>query len=326
MRIHRYELSLRPEFANPESRQRYGVRRGALILHDGGVADIHPWESLGDLPLDIQLEMLGRGLSTPLIERAKVCLALSRQKLPSVVIENHFQAPPLAASLPIIIRCIEQACDLGYSRFKFKCSGDDSEAKKLAQVSDALQEYAVLFRLDFGMQVPKQRTEGFFSQLRDRVLEKIEFVEDPFTFDADAYEKFSERFQVRLALDQAPSADKSWIDNRIDQGTAPFLFTIIKPGSEDPGPLLASAAQSMRRCVFTSRLDHPVGQVFAAHLAGFALSKHPLLVDVSGIASHMVYATSEFSEVLGLGPQMRTPAGHLFGLEDLLNNLKWSSL
>src|SRR5712692_10341282 len=45
-------------------------RHGSLLRVDDGFADLFPWPELGDVPLDEQLALLERGLTTPLTSRS----------------------------------------------------------------------------------------------------------------------------------------------------------------------------------------------------------------------------------------------------------------
>jgi O-succinylbenzoate synthase len=106
-----------------------------------------------------------------------------------------------------------------------------------------------------------------------------------------------------------------------------FDVWVIKPAIEDPKLILRTAANHMERVVFTSYLDHPVGQVFAAWSAAQALDEHPLLVDICGLLSHRVYEPNKFSEQLsGFGPAFAVPKGTGCGFNEELAALPWKKL
>ena len=66
MFVHRYTLRMRSGV----------VREGALLRVNDGFADVHPWPTLGDAPLDEQLALLARGELTPLTRASLRCAAL----------------------------------------------------------------------------------------------------------------------------------------------------------------------------------------------------------------------------------------------------------
>src|SRR5947207_12510223 len=87
-----------------------GRRVGALIRISDGFADVHPWPELGDLPLDEQLSLLARGVTTPLTARSLCFAALdaearaaSRNLFEGLTIPpSHWPGPDPPASFEVV--------------------------------------------------------------------------------------------------------------------------------------------------------------------------------------------------------------------------------
>ncbi|RYD25544.1 MAG: hypothetical protein EOP86_27180, partial [Verrucomicrobiaceae bacterium] len=75
--------------------------------------------------------------------------------------------------------------------------------------------------------------------------------------------------------------------------------------------------------VFTSAMDHPVGQLFAAYEA--ARFGGPQLE--AGLLTHRLFEADAFTEMLGsTGPVLRLPGGTGLGFDHLLESLPWLPL
>ena len=71
--IHRYTLRSGAALNSASVRREFP---GALIRVDDGFAAVHPWPEFGDAELEVQLQTLAQGGTTPLLERALHCAAL----------------------------------------------------------------------------------------------------------------------------------------------------------------------------------------------------------------------------------------------------------
>ena len=65
--IHRYTLRSGAALNSASVRREFP---GALIRVDDGFAAVHPWPEFGDAELEVQLQTLAQGGTTPLLERA----------------------------------------------------------------------------------------------------------------------------------------------------------------------------------------------------------------------------------------------------------------
>lgn len=203
-------------------------RRGALIRVDGGFADVHPWPELGDLDIDEQLALLGRGKTTGITAASLRFAAIdaeARRRGVSlfaglVVPESHWlwqggEVPP------------------AFDTLKIKMSAGEVVDPELAQYR---------LRLDYNAALAP---DDLLSQ--DLPRQSVEFIEDPCPYDEVAWRNLRAA-GFRLALDRA-AADVSQAD-----------VLVIKPAVQD-------VPDSEKEIVITSYMDHPLGQVCAAWVA-----------------------------------------------------------
>ena len=75
--------------------------------------------------------------------------------------------------------------------------------------------------------------------------------------------------------------------------------------------------------MFTSAMDHPLGQLFAAYEA----SVFPGDVDDCGLLTHWLFEPDPFSELLGVTDRrLVAPGGVGLGFGELLEALPWKAL
>ena len=177
----RYELTPKRRLSAVASD---GVRRGALIRVNGGVADVHPWPELGDLPLDEQLALLARGETTPLtqssLEFASIDAAARRDGRSLfdglTIPPSHWPGPDPPAAF------------------------DTVKLKRIDVIPDCVR-----LRIDFNATLTAAEFVRIAATLpRDR----IDFIEDPCPYDAAVWRELREQTGLRLALDRAPSSSQ----------------------------------------------------------------------------------------------------------------------
>ncbi|HET7710551.1 MAG TPA: enolase C-terminal domain-like protein, partial [Thermoanaerobaculia bacterium] len=151
-------------------------RQGALIRRGDGVADVHPWVELDDLPLDEQLSRLARGELTALTRaslrhaeadgsaRARGVSLFEGQEIP----RSHW--PLSAGSIPD---------GFEYVKVKAGPTSDPGELKGLT---------GHRIRVDFNGTLTEEQFLRWAGALTSAVREAIDFVEDPCPYDdADAW-------------------------------------------------------------------------------------------------------------------------------------------
>lgn len=131
---------------------------------------------------------------------------------------------------------------------------------------------------------------------------RIDFIEDPTPYDPAVWSDLRKRTGLRLALDRGEA------EEGVD-------VLVVKPAVQE-------MPRSSKEIVVTSYMDHPVGQLFAAHAAAmWATSRR------CGLVTHVLYESNDFSERLQLdGARLVPPGGTGLGFDDLLERIAWKRL
>jgi O-succinylbenzoate synthase len=162
-----------------------GPRRGALIRVNGGVADVHPWPELGDLPLDEQLARLGRGETTPLTKASLGFAAIDasarsdgRNLFDGLTIPpSHWPGPDPPPAF------------------------DTVKLKRIDVIPDRVR-----LRIDFNATLT---AEEFVRIAATLPRERIDFIEDPCPFDAVVWRELRSKTGLRLALDRGACSSEA---------------------------------------------------------------------------------------------------------------------
>ena len=291
--------------------------RGALIRDfGGGVGCIHPWTSLGDASLEDQLASLASGHPLPLAEQALVCAefdGLARRdgvnlfdKLTVPIPKSHWTASPAHDPASVVGE--------GFGAVKIKCGPDmtvnRSEIERWQTAGPDLR-----LRLDFNETGTVDALTGFWGDLAEPDRGAIEFIEDPVPWDKATWQELRKAgiplAADRDALGRADEAD--WL--------------VVKPGAENPVRAGEKAYETGSRLVFTSYMDHAIGQVYAAFRAGEWAGVFPEQVSECGLLTHELFEPDPFFERLCReGPQLLPPTGTGLGFDDLLESLPWKKM
>jgi len=164
--------------------------------------------------------------------------------------------------------------------------------KSLARL-DALPEHLRL-RLDFN---GTSSREALIDLLPYRA--RVDFVEDPFPYDPRTWRDFP----FPLASDRYGEVPEAAV-------------RVIKPALNLP--------ETAKRRVFTSYMDHPIGQLFAAWEA----ARHAAPGETHGLVTHHLFDDADpFIAAMGAPvPVLVQPPGTGLGFDELLANLPWSPL
>jgi O-succinylbenzoate synthase len=154
------------------------VREGALLRVDDGFADVHPWPSLGDAPLEEQLALLARGETTPLTRASLRCAAIDG--------DARRRGVSLFDGLTIPL-----------SHWPGNDPPPEFDTVKLKRVLDVPPH--VRIRIDFNARLS---AEEFLRVAETLPKERIDFIEDPCPYDEEMWRDLRERTGLRLALDR----------------------------------------------------------------------------------------------------------------------------
>jgi len=283
-----------------------GVRRGALIRVNGGVADVHPWPELGDLPLDEQLALLARGETTPLtqssLEFASIDAAARRDG-----------------------RSLFDGLTIPPSHWPGPDPPSDFDTVKLKSIDRIPGR--VRLRIDFNATLAPDEFVRIAATLP---RERIDFIEDPCAYDPSVWRNLRAQTGLRLALDRAASSSQHRQEClcHTSKTTDPMCHRhsclcpvdsydvlILKPAIEE---FTCSDAE----VVVTSYMDHPIGQLCAAYTAATAN-----ITSTCGLITHVLFENDPFIERMRIeGTRLVPPGGMGWGFDDLLETLPWRKL
>ena len=170
------------------------------------------------------------------------------------------------------------------------------------------------WRVDFNCTLTPEEALQFWEMLPAAMRQRIDFVEDPCYYDVTAWQSLQDA-GMPLAYDMPVQNEGS-----IPAQTSTPMMRIVKP---------ARHQSTKGHPVFTSYMDHPLGQCWAAYNAAvFYTGKPAEEVPLCGLVTHHVYRPNAFSEEMGMNitPAFPVPAGTGLGFDKLLAALPWKKL
>ncbi len=189
-----------------------------------------------------------------------------------------------------------------FTAVKLKCGpGVEKEARRVIRLAERVPGAAL--RLDFNGCLDAARYARFLKGLTSDVRERIDFIEDPMQYDAANWRALPD--VLSLAVDRGS-----------DTATDGFAYRVLKPAVQETRAFTEPV-------VITSSMDHPLGQVFAAHEA----ATYQGVLHGAGLLTHWCFEGDVFSERLTVeGGRLRPPSGTGLGFDDLLEGLPWTRL
>lgn len=289
-----------------------------------GYADLFPWPELGDQPLDRQLFDLQQGRISTLMEQtiwlARKDANLRAKKTNALTdmprIKNHYL---ITDCTQISDSNLNEYKSSGFTTLKIKVGRDlHSEVRWIQRV---LEQYQFQVRLDFNSSMDFSSYERFMTIFSPHTRQKIEFVEDPFPFDPDAWREASQF--APIALDQ--EYDLVQWDSL--SGKLPFQVLVIKPARQDVDKAVKHALAHELKMVVTSSMDHPLGIVHATRIAAELKKEYTNQVLECGCNSQRAYRVNEFTtNMVFQGPYLTQVPGMGVGFDNLLQALPWTPL
>ena len=293
---------------------------GALILCGSGVGCIHPWPEFGDAPLEDQLDLLRQGHPTPLAQRALHCAHVdgdAREQGISLfhnlpIPNSHYSWSFGHPTQPQINRLLEEK----WPALKAKGYPNWGESMRFLEACQrAVGSHDLRFRIDFNGCLEPSAFNKFIEFMPLKLYRAIDFIEDPCPYDAATWSTASERWGIPLAL------DKGW-----QSATTGFEAVVIKPTRRDWRSV--ASLHPDRTLVFTSAMDHPIGQMFAAYEAATAYQELGTRVGLGGLCTQHLFETNAFLERVSSpgGCLQSDPTGGGLGFGDLIERLPWRRL
>lgn len=311
--IHRYTMRSRTALNAASTRHEH---EGALIKVGDGYGCMHPWPELGDVSLDGLLQILLDGGTTPTIRSSLFCAREDgKARNEGRNLFDGLKVPLSNATLPMLVPDFEKAVVSGFTIAKVKVGRHlETEAKFIMEQSEKFP--ALRWRLDFNATTGRGGVEQFLKSLSPDCREKIDFLEDPCVYERGCWQELHTRYGIPLA-----------VDRDVETAESAFSVAILKPAVNPIRPLLERAHLESWRVVFTSYLDHPLGQCFAAWRAAQSARDFPGMVDTCGLVTHGLFESDAFIERMGaVKPEFTSPGGTGLGFDDLLESLPWKRL
>jgi o-succinylbenzoate synthase len=300
------------------------VRRefhGALIRVDEGVGCLHPWPEFGDAPIEEQLQLLREGSTSRVIECALRMAAVDGDaRKRGVSLFADLEIPPChwswdqnQPSEPQMRRVVEE----GWQAIKTKGWGNVGEVLRWLDSFAAKSAGAdVRLRVDFNSCLQPYQFRKFMEWMTPRVRERLDFVEDPFPYDAALWAKMQADHGVSFALDK-----------QLRGASEGFDVAVLKPGRREWREL-TDDLPSDSRIVMTSAMDHAIGQSFAAWEAAMAWREMGQRMDLCGLCTEHLFAEDDFFA------RLKSHSGRLqvdregtgLGFDEVLRKIPWAKL
>lgn len=305
------------------------LREGALlkvVWPNGltGYADLFPWPELGDAGIEDQLEALAQGKISGLVEQsiwlAKKDAALRRDKINAYAgiskVKNHYLISDFRTFNDSHMKELRSA---GFTTLKIKVGRDPDEEVKF--ISRTVKQNPVMVRLDFNSKGTLNSFRDFILKLGPGESSRIEYVEDPFPWNSDAWAEGQK--MVPLAIDH--EGEKVDFDSL--KTPPPFKVVVIKPARQDVEKAVKRVNQFGLKMVVTSSLDHPVGVAHAMKVAADLKKFNPNTLIDCGCLTLKSYKPNEFTNRISVqGPFLNSISGTGIGFDDLFEKVPWVAI
>ncbi len=292
-------------------------REGVLLRGDnGGYACLQSWPELGDAPLEYELEGLREGSPLRLGARALKCMEIDGEaRARGVNLFDGLTVPRSHATLTVSATP-SQVYNLHQRGFRV---GKIKVVPKLASTVERLTNLASMvpdwkWRGDFHCPLSVDEALRFWDMLSDALKSRIDFLEDPRYYEVDAWQRLQDA-GIPLGYD-LPVQNENIIPHR----TTKPMMRLVKPARHHSNSGLP---------VFTTYLDHPLGQCWAAYNAALFYKDKPAEdVPLCGLVTQHIYRPNAFSEELGMDitPDFIPPRGTGLGFDALLAGMTWKKL
>lgn len=297
-----------------------------------GYADCFSWEELGDIPLNEQMKNLKEGIYHTHLEKSLYFARVDaeyRSKNQNIfknieLPKNHYTC---VNHEELNYGFLDLLQAKGFSLIKLKCGISlQDEIFLIKKIAPYLKKLNMLLRLDFNTTLDLEGIFYFLSSLK-RYLNVINFVEDPILYNENSWEKIKLLYpKIRLAMDRMQHhffhCEKK---NEIES----YDFLIIKPAVQNVNQLLhLNPSLKSVPFVFTSYMDHPLGQLSALYESSLFYCKNSLSMQYCGFLTHTLYEKNAYSEELSIFETKLIPPleGNGFGFDALLQKERWRKL
>lgn len=293
-------------------------RKGALIKTDeGGYGCIQPWPELGDATCRRNWTRSGRAASAFGHPRRGMRRTDGEARAKGVSLFDGLHIPESHATLPscvspATIRIMESK---GFKAGKIKASANlAASLERLTMLASMVPSWR--WRLDFNGCLNENDALKFWKSLPHHLKTRIDFIEDPCPFSIQSWERLVDA-GMPLALDMG-----SDVEHQPAISSDLPIIRIVKPARE------ATPEYLYEPPVFTTVMDHPVGQLWAVYQAAeYYRNFLPTEIPLCGLCTHLLFEPDPFIDQMGgMNPQAAVPGGTGLGFDELLENIPWKIL
>lgn len=320
--------------ANLNSKFQGRNRIGALLRVEFenqamGYADCCPLEELWDLSVSLQLDLLSQKKCTAITKKSLLFSKKSvvqnqknqkQEKIgKDIFLRNHMIIPYEKLDEKELLK-IHQS---GFKFIKLKFGLNlEKEIDFIKNHEYLLKKINLKLRLDFNGVLCFGQARKFFSQIENQT-ECLDFIEDPMEFDFTRWAYLQDTYGISLALDRKMDLQKCSLF--LDKSEQAFKVVIVKPALEDGFDLLRLFPR--QRFVFTSYMDHPVGQVCALNEALDFYRSFPEKQEDCGFLTHTLFQENEYSKLFQVRDTILTNNDGLYsGFYPLFERENWTPL
>lgn len=324
VQIHRYTLRSRGSLNAVSQRREF---HGALIKVNDGIGCLHPWPEFGDAPVEEQLKLLREGGTSKVIERALRMAELdgdARRRGVSLfhgieIPPSHFSWDQNQPAEPQMTQIIEE----GWQAIKTKGAKRFEETLALLNTLFELAANAPpKLRIDFNSCLTAAQFADLINQIPSYIRDSLDFIEDPFPYEAGAWSAAQRDLGVRLACDKGLMQKED-----THTGESGYEVAVLKPGRREWRTMIDGLPPQVR-IVLTSAMDHAIGQSFAAYEAATAWRGLGERMELCGLCTQHLFAEDEFfARISDNGGKLEVDrAGTGLGFDEVIKALPWSKL
>ncbi len=294
-----------------------------------GFSDCFSWQELGDLSLNDQILNLKNKVYNNHLKKSisfSYIDSLYRSKKQNIfsglfIPKNHFTC----TDVHLLARhFIEQLKEQGFLKIKIKCGLNlRNEAQIIKNISPVLNKLNMKLRLDFNNSCDFEKIYCFLNEIQAS-LNLIDFLEDPVLFSEKEWHHIKTNFpNINLALDRI---EFDQIKNNFINSSS-FDYLILKPAIQFFSDNNFDHNMS-KQILFTSYMDHPLGQLSALYESSLFYSKNKQNINECGLLTHTLYENNCYSETFSVIDTKLIPSneGFGFGFDKLLSKEHWRRL
>lgn len=332
MKIWKSEYSLKPKYSSKYLGPiRSKVRLGCLLKFEFepgfvGYADLCPHPSYDEALGEYLQELSGfarnpSGRLAPILKQAIHCAnmdAHARKNNESLYSDTEILNHKLIGDICEIQHgSFSDFISQGYRFFKIKLGSNlVEETNGIRRMLQWLKPDCKL-RLDFNTHLSKAQFLEWLKSELPVLKGHLDFIEDPFVYDAKEWARIQEEYSIRFALD--------FMIEKADKNVAGAKVLVLKPAVDDVQSILDRVTDFEKEFVFTNYLDSGLGQMFALATAQDVVKNSGRKILTCGLQLSDYYqAVPLQDEIIYKGPKIIAQSSGGLGFSRQLEGMDWA--